>query len=542
MSKELLDALKKTADEKRARKNAEQDLNQSVLTTSNDEVTNESVEIGGVDFNLEKNEQALATVESESIEIRPLNEEKLNLVIKEEKEIPSFQVQSDPKAIPEPEPEPEIDSVQSSEKEESKTLFILSDDEDTKQVESTSKSITNQLFEDVEINDNEAPTGKEEDLAKAKHPEKESDEPDDSSDWSLSQIPGYQQYTDEEQKKQETKKIVKGFLLKTEESKKKAIRVSLYLLLALIFLLSLAFYASFYFETERVGVSNELRKYQLIKQEKILSNKDIIKEPKLETNKEESIELANNTDIKKVASETSEALATEKKVSSVHANKAKQAIKKSNRIPKRTVKKNKIVIKKEPEINKNKKAFLAYEKGNYKLAKQLYQTSLKENNHNVVALSGLGAIAVINNNLDTATGYYQQILQVDRNNYQAKQALLSLKSRDIEKAEVLNKIQNEIIQNPNDPALKFILGNHYAQGSDWVTAQKYYFSAVALDLDNQIYTLNLAISMDKLGMHKQALQFYKKTIELAEIQGDRVDTSSVINRISVLADFIEGND
>ncbi len=412
-------------------------------------------------------------------------------------------------------------------------------------------------------------------------PENNSAESLKENDWSLSQIPGYQQYNKDQKK---TKKILRVSSKNESEKNDKKVKLILVIGLFLIFLFALIFYALYYYEEKLEEVEVELKQYQLRgdsnsrsgslkyltkdnnkiteakaskrtlndrqKLEKQDAN-DLYLEKKErfvvpETNVEDLSNYEEQSFIKnqKIANKTS----TNNPVRSARKNITKSPIKtdyadvnedvfsgndknKSNRPT------GKITIKKEINNKNSKKAFYAYEKGDYEKAKELYNLSLKENGNDLFALSGLGAIASKKGEFAKAISYYTQILKLEPNNKQAKKALLNLESKNDKDPSLKTKLEKLIQKSPNDPSLKFSLGNSYAKEGRWIEAQEQYFLASSTELSNPVYALNLAISLDQLGKHTEAVHFYRKALELSEIQGSSFDTLSVKQRIKVLKKF-----
>ncbi len=200
--------------------------------------------------------------------------------------------------------------------------------------------------------------------------------------------------------------------------------------------------------------------------------------------------------------------------------------------------KDNISIKIEQQNAKEKQAFAAFQQGDMQKSANLYRVLLQNNNKNIFALSGLGAIAIAEGNYLVAKRFYENILQIEPFNKESQHALLKLKVLMGDNEGVLSSIESLIQKSPNDAGLRFALGNYFAQNGNWVKAQEQYFIATSMSPNNQIYTLNLAISMDQLGMHASALKFYKQTLGLTQIQGSSFDETIVKDRIKALTDFI----
>lgn len=157
-------------------------------------------------------------------------------------------------------------------------------------------------------------------------------------------------------------------------------------------------------------------------------------------------------------------------------------------------------------------AWLAYEGGQYDEAKNIYNGVLLIEADNRDALLGLGAIAVIEKDHTTVRKTYLTLLKQDPRDPIASAALASLQGDETtlesDEAQLLAMLK----KTPNTPQLNFALGNNYAQQNKWKLAQQSYFSAWQADDDNADYIYNLAVSLDQLNKHQQAVNFYKDSL------------------------------
>lgn len=168
--------------------------------------------------------------------------------------------------------------------------------------------------------------------------------------------------------------------------------------------------------------------------------------------------------------------------------------------------------KKDPVGERLNDAWLAYENGRYAEAKSIYNDALLIETNNRDALLGLGAIAIIEKDSATARKVYLTLLKQDPRDPIASAALASLKGdkTTIESDETY--LLSMLEKTPDAPQLNFALGNNYAQQNKWKHAQQSYFKAWQADNDNADYIYNLAISMDQLNKHQQAIQFYRDSL------------------------------
>ncbi len=157
-------------------------------------------------------------------------------------------------------------------------------------------------------------------------------------------------------------------------------------------------------------------------------------------------------------------------------------------------------------------AWLAYEGGQYDAAKNNYNRVLLIEADNRDALLGLGAIAVIEKDHATARKTYLALLMQDPRDPIASAALAGLQGDETTLASDAAQLVAMLKKMPHDPQLNFALGNNYAQQNKWKLAQQSYFSAWQADEKNADYIYNLAVSLDQLNKHQQAVSFYKECL------------------------------
>jgi tetratricopeptide (TPR) repeat protein len=96
------------------------------------------------------------------------------------------------------------------------------------------------------------------------------------------------------------------------------------------------------------------------------------------------------------------------------------------------------------------------------------------------------------------------------------------------------RLKQALAQEPGAPYLNFSLGNLYASQRRWSDAQQAYFNAYRADSRNADYAFNLAVSLDQLGKSRQALEYYRRALELGERQAAAFSAESVRSRIQIL--------
>ncbi len=193
------------------------------------------------------------------------------------------------------------------------------------------------------------------------------------------------------------------------------------------------------------------------------------------------------------------------------------------------------VNKSDPVGDKLDAAWLAYDRADYDKAEAIYKNVLKLESNNRDALLGLGAIAVIEKDNTRARVIYMSLLELDPRDTIATAAIASLRSDASSLASDEKYIVSMLQKNPDAPHLNFTLGNIYAQQSKWKLAQQVYFSAWQVDNENADYIFNLAVSLDQLGKHEQALTFYKDSLFKSDNNQVSFSREVARNRINELS-------
>ena len=87
----------------------------------------------------------------------------------------------------------------------------------------------------------------------------------------------------------------------------------------------------------------------------------------------------------------------------------------------------------------------------------------------------------------------------------------------------------------DQPYIHFALGSWYARQQRWGDAQQAYFEAFRRDAGNADYAYNLAVSLDRMGQAKAALEYYQKALGLADTGSAAFNPAEVLARIQSLA-------
>ena len=178
-------------------------------------------------------------------------------------------------------------------------------------------------------------------------------------------------------------------------------------------------------------------------------------------------------------------------------------------------------------------AYLAYQTGKFELAGQMYTEVLAEFPDNRDALLGLAAIALNGGEKRKAVVLYTEILRLNPQDSIARTMLMNLHDES-DPPDRISRITSMLYQNPEQPILYFTLGNLYAGQGRWAAAQQAFFAACRLDSSNPDYVFNLAVSLDHIGRHETALDYYNVALKLADERAVHFDPAALLKRINRL--------
>lgn len=367
----------------------------------------------------------------------------------------------------------------------------------------------------------------------------------DGNDWSLEQIPGYQNYNTTHSQQEKARVILPHF---SQKKKHTPNRWRLYAMSSILIAAGFSYYAMFYFEKQSSKVDSDLQRYQAMNQPRALSI-----EPKEDKVVDKSADHKANDKLK----EKEEVAKTSEPVNAKPAESKKQptatkVAKLSEQVKEKSVrpraekpsmvtptKPSNLKIASRAQISKVSIAYKAYQAGDWQKAKSFYQQAYEEEPKNIATLFGLGAVSVHQGEKNKALAYYQKILKLEPNNELAQKAILSIKSSETVGKETLEELKKLVEINPEDSAAAFALGNVYAKRKDWVAAQEYYFKAYQHQPNQSIYALNLAVSLDQLGEYRLAKQYYQEALAKSSPNSATFDLGSVKKRVLVLNQFLD---
>lgn len=184
------------------------------------------------------------------------------------------------------------------------------------------------------------------------------------------------------------------------------------------------------------------------------------------------------------------------------------------------------------------RAYEALQAGDSAQAKALYAQVLDADPRNIDALLGLGAIASKEGRVEEAVTYYQRVMELEPRNAYAQAGLIAIMG-GADPAASETRLRQLIAREPS-AFLYFTLGNLYADQGQWPGAQQAYFQAYQSQPDNPDYAFNLAVGLEHLGQIRQALDYYRKALDLSFRKGRaNFDQNLVIQRVGQLSTRVE---
>lgn len=177
-------------------------------------------------------------------------------------------------------------------------------------------------------------------------------------------------------------------------------------------------------------------------------------------------------------------------------------------------------------------AYRLYTSGHRSEARPLYEAVLREEPNNRDALLGLAAIDLSQHHTEQASAHYSRLLDLDPSDADAIAGLTSLRSDAGEQSE--SQLKKVLARNPQSGATLFELGNVYGRQSRWSEAQEVYFRAFTLAPKNADYAFNLAVSLDRLGQTRLALDYYQQALTLSAAAPGNFSQAVAADRLAQL--------
>jgi Tfp pilus assembly protein PilF len=166
-------------------------------------------------------------------------------------------------------------------------------------------------------------------------------------------------------------------------------------------------------------------------------------------------------------------------------------------------------------------------------ARSSYGAALVADPTNLDALLGMATIEAHGGNRYAAASYYSKALAVDPRNTTAQAGLAAIE-QDVNPDGLESRLRADLAQAPQSAALRFALGNLYANQSRWSEAQVEYFEAFRLDPANADVAYNLAVSLDHLKQPRLAAEYYARAIEFARGHATQFDPAAAARRLAQL--------
>lgn len=173
----------------------------------------------------------------------------------------------------------------------------------------------------------------------------------------------------------------------------------------------------------------------------------------------------------------------------------------------------------------------ALRRGDYAAARRSYQAALAADSASLDANLGLATAEARAGNISAASLFYRKSLELDPRNATARAGLAALADASRPGA-VEARLREDVMRNPESPALRLALGNVYAAQKRWSEAQGEYFEAHRLDPASPDIAFNLAVSLDNLGRGALAAQFYRRALDSARAQPAQFDPAAVNRRLA----------
>ena len=175
-------------------------------------------------------------------------------------------------------------------------------------------------------------------------------------------------------------------------------------------------------------------------------------------------------------------------------------------------------------------AYRAYLAGDLDAARAGYAETLQAYPDNRDAMLGLAACAVREGDIRSAVSMYRRIIEAFPQDVLSRVALIGLQ-KDRQDEPVIREL---LLKQPGKPFFHVTLGQLLAAQSRWPEAQQAFSEAHRIDPASPVYSLNLAISLDRMGQRRKALNYYRTTLKLVEQGNSDLDIRPVIKRIQSL--------
>lgn len=182
-------------------------------------------------------------------------------------------------------------------------------------------------------------------------------------------------------------------------------------------------------------------------------------------------------------------------------------------------------------------AYKDYENANWQVAQAGFKKVLESEPDNLKAMLGLAATQNYLGDTESSLATYQQVLKKNPGNNYALEAVAEIaNSVSQPNTEWVQQLTELTEKYPNSAVLQNALGNAYAKQKNWFKAQQNYFNAVAIKDTESTYLMNLAVSLDHLGKHQPAEDYYTKALVYSK-NSQSLNQEAIKKRLLVLRQF-----
>ena len=153
-------------------------------------------------------------------------------------------------------------------------------------------------------------------------------------------------------------------------------------------------------------------------------------------------------------------------------------------------------------------------RGDHEMALGFYERTLQQEPRSVLAQLGRGAALQKMGRSDEARVSYERVLKLDPSNREALTNLTAIVA-EREPGEAIKRLQELEREYPSFSPIKAQMGLVYAKMGSFEPALDYLRRAVNLTPDAPMYQYNLALVLDRLDRHDQAVVSYERVLALA---------------------------
>jgi tetratricopeptide (TPR) repeat protein len=178
-------------------------------------------------------------------------------------------------------------------------------------------------------------------------------------------------------------------------------------------------------------------------------------------------------------------------------------------------------------------AYESLQDGNLASARAGYESILQVDPRNTDALRGLTAIALRQDRESDARSLCLRILEANPADAFAHAWLAGLNG-NADPIATESRLRILLVKQPNLGILHFALGNQLAAQQRWAEAGQAYFRAHSSDTAVPDYVFNLAVSLDHLHHVKEAAEYYRQALAVADVKSGSFSLAAANERLNSL--------